>query len=35
MNTVAREAGVSRSWLYSQPDLRAEIQRLRGHHQPG
>jgi len=27
--TVARRAEVSRSWLYSQPDLRAEIQRLR------
>jgi len=27
--TVARAAGVSRSWLYNQPDLRAEIQRLR------
>lgn len=27
--TVAREAGVSRSWLYNQPDLRAEIVRLR------
>jgi small-conductance mechanosensitive channel len=26
---VAREAGVSRSWLYSQTDLRAEIQALR------
>jgi hypothetical protein len=26
---VARTAGVSRSWLYGQPDLRAEIQRLR------
>lgn len=26
---VAREAGVSRSWLYNQPDLRAEIERLR------
>jgi Family of unknown function (DUF6262) len=26
---VARAAGVSRSWLYAQPDLRAEIQRLR------
>jgi Family of unknown function (DUF6262) len=35
MDTVAREAGVSRSWLYSQPDLRAAIQRLRGHDQPG
>jgi hypothetical protein len=28
--TVARTAQVSRSWLYSQPDIRAEIQRLRG-----
>jgi hypothetical protein len=27
--TVARAAGVSRSWLYSQTDLRDEIQRLR------
>ena len=27
--TVARAAGVSRSWLYNQPDLRAEIHRLR------
>jgi uncharacterized protein DUF6262 len=26
---VADAAGVSRSWLYSQPDIRAEIQRLR------
>ncbi len=26
---VAREAGVSRSWLYTQPHLRAEIERLR------
>jgi len=26
---VARRAGVSRSWLYSQPDLRADIERLR------
>jgi hypothetical protein len=33
IGTVAREAGVSRSWLYAQPDLRAEIQRLGGHHQ--
>ncbi|WP_251061747.1 DUF6262 family protein [Streptomyces sp. ISL-100] len=32
--TVAREAGVSRSWLYNQPDLRAEIERLRGRHRP-
>ncbi len=28
-DTVAREAGVSRSWLYTQPHLRAEIERLR------
>jgi hypothetical protein len=28
--TVARAAQVSRSWLYAQPDIRAEIQRLRG-----
>jgi len=26
---VARAAGVSRSWLYRQADLRAEIERLR------
>jgi hypothetical protein len=26
---VAREAGVSRSWLYAQPDLRAQIEQLR------
>jgi len=31
---LAREAGVSRSWLYAQPDLRAEITRLRARHQP-
>ncbi|MFF7251573.1 DUF6262 family protein, partial [Embleya sp. NPDC008237] len=31
---VAREAGVSRSWLYNQPDLRAEIERLRARHRP-
>jgi Family of unknown function (DUF6262) len=30
--SLAREAKVSRSWLYSQPDLRAEIQRLRARH---
>jgi hypothetical protein len=30
--TVAREAEVSRSWLYNQPDLRAEIERFRAHH---
>jgi hypothetical protein len=27
--TVAQTAGVSRSWLYTQPDIRAEVQRLR------
>jgi Family of unknown function (DUF6262) len=27
--TVARAAAVSRSWLYAQPDIRAEIERLR------
>lgn len=29
-DALAREAQVSRSWLYAQPDLRAEIERLRG-----
>ncbi|MFJ9822576.1 DUF6262 family protein [Streptomyces sp. NPDC101151] len=33
-DAVAREAGVSRSWLYAQPDLRAEISRLRERHGP-
>jgi hypothetical protein len=28
--TVAQTAQVSRSWLYTQRDIRAEIQRLRG-----
>lgn len=27
--TLGRAAGVSRSWLYAQPDIRAEIERLR------
>jgi hypothetical protein len=27
--TVAREAEVSRSWLYTQPDIKDEIHRLR------
>jgi hypothetical protein len=26
---VARSAGISRSWLYSQPDIRAQLQQLR------
>jgi hypothetical protein len=29
IDIVAREAGVSRSWLYGQADLRAEIGQLR------
>lgn len=29
VEAVARTAEVSRSWLYTQPDLRTEIQRLR------
>ena len=35
--SVARAAGVSRSWLYTQPDIRDEIQRLRdlGRRAPG
>jgi hypothetical protein len=32
-HTLAREAGVSRSWLYSQADLRADVERLRGRRQ--
>jgi hypothetical protein len=28
--SVARTAGVSRSWLYTQPDIRDEVLRLRG-----
>lgn len=32
-DSVAREAGVSRSWLYAQADLRSEIERLRARHQ--
>jgi len=27
--TIAAAAGVSRSWLYTQPDIKSEIQRLR------
>jgi uncharacterized protein DUF6262 len=33
-DTVARKAGVSRSWLYAQDDLKAEIQRLRSRCSP-
>jgi len=28
-DSIAQEAGVSRSWLYAQPDLRTAIDRLR------
>jgi hypothetical protein len=28
--SVAKEAGVSRSWLYTQIEIRGEIERLRG-----
>ncbi|MGV8965862.1 MAG: GAF domain-containing protein [Cellulomonas sp.] len=31
---LAHDADVSRSWLYNQADLRAEIQRRRRRHQP-
>lgn len=31
---LAREANVSRSWLYTQHDLRAQIERLRHRHHP-
>jgi small-conductance mechanosensitive channel len=34
VEALAREAGVSRSWIYGQPDLRAEVQRLRQRPQP-
>ena len=31
-DAVSRAAGVSRSWLYAQDDLRTEIQQLRQRH---
>jgi hypothetical protein len=34
-DTVAKQAGVSRSWLYTQPAIRAEIERLRARRGPG
>lgn len=34
VDALTREAGVSRSWIYSQPDLRAEIERLRDRARP-
>jgi len=35
--SVAKAAGVSRSWLYTQPDIRDEVLRLRdlGRRAPG
>jgi len=33
-DALAREANVSRSWLYSQPDLRSQIERLRDRQRP-
>jgi hypothetical protein len=33
-DAIAREARVSRSWLYNQPELRAEIERLRARRSP-
>jgi hypothetical protein len=33
-DAIARKARVSRSWLYSQPELRAEIERLRARQSP-
>jgi hypothetical protein len=33
-DAVARQARVSRSWLYNQPELRAEIERLRARQSP-
>lgn len=33
-DSLSQEAHVSRSWLYAQPDLRAEITRLRERSQP-
>lgn len=32
---VASAAGISRSWLYTQPDIRSQVQRLRGSGSPG
>ena len=33
-DAVAKQARVSRSWLYNQPDLRAEVERLRARRTP-
>jgi hypothetical protein len=34
-DAVARQAGISRSWLYAQDDLRAQVERLRQRHPAG
>ena len=34
-DAVAREGQISRSWLYTQPDRRAENERLRARRDPG
>jgi Family of unknown function (DUF6262) len=34
LGSLARQARVSRSWLYTQDDLRGEIERLRDHRRP-
>ena len=34
-DAVAREGQISRSWLYNQPDLHAESERLRALRDPG
>ena len=33
-DALAREAGVSRSWLYTQTELRADVERLRTRQRP-
>jgi hypothetical protein len=33
--SVASTAGISRSWLYTQPDIRDQIRQLRGTRSPG
>jgi hypothetical protein len=33
-DAVAKQAKVSRSWLYNQPDLRTEVERLRARSNP-
>jgi hypothetical protein len=34
VDALAREASVSRSWIYNQSDLRAEVERLRDRQHP-